>query len=157
MTTLGLSSPSGELRIGTRSGLIRSFVLTMGGAGGIGIALATVDLAQHSPEQFFRLLQGWGAAWLIAIVALYFAWDIGKGAVGQLGKLADGVKDSAIAVNRIADRDDRERDRMVTETAYVGQQLEKLLVESRAERAAQREHNERMEHMLRQVSGPERD
>ncbi len=154
MTTLGLNPHSGsELRVGFRSGILRTFVLSLGGAGGLGLVLAAIQVAHDSPAEFFKLLQGWGAAWLIALVALYFAWDIGKGAVGQLSKLADGVKDSAVAVNRIADRDDRERDRMVTETAYVGQQLEKLLNESRADRAAQREHNERIEQLVREMKG----
>jgi hypothetical protein len=41
------------------------------------------------------------------------------------------VQATAVAMNKIADRDDRERDRMITQTAYTCQRIEALTSEMR--------------------------
>lgn len=151
MTTLGLdvtASPGGEIRLGFRSGWIRSLAITVGGVSVIGLALGALTLAQKQPAQVFELLSRWGFVWLLTLAAMFLSWDLLKVALGYLGNLADSVQETAVAMGRIADRDDRDRDRMITETAFVGQRLERLTDEMRAERAEQKAHNDRMEKLL---------
>jgi hypothetical protein len=54
-------------------------------------------------------------------------------------------------MSRIADKDDRERDRMITETAYIGQRLERMAQEMRDGRAEQQAHNTRVEELVRSL------
>ncbi len=118
--------PSGQLRLGFRSGRVRSAALTLGGVGLAGMVYAIVHLAAKDTEGVISLLYRWGSLWLVVLAAMAFLWDLAKLGLGHLGKLVDSVQESAVAITRIADRDDRERDRMATETAYLGQRMEKL-------------------------------
>lgn len=156
MTSLGLGameSNVGEIRVGFRSGLFRSIAITAGGAGLIGLALGVLSLAQKQPAQVFELLSRWGFVWLLVLAAMFLLWDLLKVALGYLGKLADSVSETAVAMNRIADKDDRERDRMITETAFVGQRLERMSQVHEEWKAEQRQHNERVEAMLNGLTG----
>lgn len=152
MTGLGLSAsgrqPS-EIRIGLRSGWVRFLSITFGGAGLVGTLIAVVDLAQRQPQQVFELLAHWGFWWIIAIIALLILWDLAKLVLGSLAKLADSVQDTAVAMNRIADRDDRDRDRMITETSFIGQRMERLTAEMRESRQEQKAQSDRIEAALR--------
>lgn len=128
MTGLGLSSAGhavNEIRVGFRGGWVRSIALTLGGASLVGLGLGALSLAQHEPAQVFGLLSRWGFVWLLALAAMVMLWDLAKVGIGYLSKLADSVQDSAVAMARIADRDDRERDRMATEIAYLSQRMER--------------------------------
>lgn len=148
---LGAAKSVSEVRIGLRNGWIRSVAITMGGASVIGLVVGLFNLAERQPTQMFELLSRWGFVWLLALAAMFLCWDLAKIGLGYLGKLADSVQDSSVAMNRIADRDDRERDRMITETAFIGQRLERLTEEMRRERQEQKEHNDRIEVMMRSL------
>lgn len=154
MTVLGLDGtprPGGEIRVGFRHGWVRSLAVTIGGASLIGLVVGLLSLAERQPVQVFDLLSRWGFVWLLSLAAMLLSWDLAKMGLGYLGKLADSVQDSAVAMNRIADRDDRERERMVTETAFIGQRMERLIDEMREERIEQKAHNERLEALLRSM------
>ena len=153
MTLLGLTGeqPSGEIRLGFRTGLVRTFVLTMSGASGLGLVIAAFDLAKENPAVVLELLKQWGFIWILVLVSMYFAWDIGRALVRHLGKLSESVQESAVAMGRIADKDDRERDRMVTETAFIGQRLEKMSADMKEHRAEQRARDARMEGLLSSI------
>lgn len=116
-----------DISVGFRSGWIRTVAFSVGGVGLLGVAWGFLSLAQSQPAQVFELLSRWGFVWLLILVAMALAWDLLKVGLGYLGKLADSVQETAVAMNRIADRDDRERDRMVTETAFVGEQMQKVV------------------------------
>lgn len=144
MTGLGLSaggSHSGEIRVGFRHGIFRYLGITVGGAGALGGVLALLDLAKQHPDQFFGLLAKWGWVWFIVLALVAATWDLAKRGMGHLGKLADSVQDSAIAMNRIADRDDRERDRMQMEIAFIGGRMEKLSSEHEKTREEMRDNH----------------
>jgi hypothetical protein len=51
-------------------------------------------------------------------------------------------------MNRIADKDDRERDRMITETQFVSQRLQRMADEHVEWKQEQRAHNSRIEQLL---------
>lgn len=153
MTVLGLgaSGAGNEIRVGFRSGWVRSLAVTVGGVSAVGLTVAALNLIERQPAQMFELLSKWGFVWLLGLVGMLMAWDLAKMGLSYLGKLADSVQDSAVAMNRIADRDDRERDRMVTETAFIGQRLERLTEEMRGERAEHKAHNDRIEELVRSM------
>jgi hypothetical protein len=151
---LGLSGAgdhSGEIRVGFRRGLVRYLGITIGGAGILGLVVAVLGLAQKEPQRFFDLLSRWGFVWLLSLAAMGFAWDlVGKG-IGHIGRLADSMHESAIAVNRIADRDDRERDRMQMEIAFVGGRMEKLSADHEKTRDEMRDHHREVVDMISKV------
>ena len=76
---------------------------------------------------------------------MFLLWDLAKEGLKYLGTLAEGVKETAVAMNRLADKDDRERDRMLTETAYISQSVRRM--SERHERCEERAagHNRRVE------------
>lgn len=161
MTSLGISavesSSGNQVRVGFRSGLLRSLAVKWGGVGLVGVGLALITLAQKQPSQVFDLLKGWGWVWILVLAAMVLFWDLAKIALGYLGNLTQSVQDTAIAMNRIADKDDRERDRMVTETAIVGRRLERLSESQEQWMADQRRNHERLESMLQQVLEKKQD
>jgi hypothetical protein len=155
MGSLGMHQterPRSEIRVGFRTGWIRALTVSLGGAGILGVAGAIIGLAEKQPEQMFGLLMHWGVIWLLVLVAMLLLWDLAKLGLAYLGSLAESVKETAVAMNRIADKDDRERDRLVTTTEFVGQRLLRLSTEHEEWRAEQRAHNSRMEQMLMGLS-----
>ena len=148
----GQKQPSGEVRVGFRRGWVRSIAVTVGGAGAIGLAVGILDLAEKQPGQAFELLQKWGFAWLLALAGMLLVWDLIKVGLRYLEKLADSVQQSAVAMNRIADKDDRERDRMTTEISYVGQRMERLTREHQDARDEQRGNHREIVTMLSKLS-----
>ena len=144
MTGLGLSGSgrhSGEIRVGFRHGLVRYLGITIGGASVLGLAIGVGDLAQKEPQRFFDLLSRWGFVWLLALAAMAFLWDLAGKGMGYLGRLADSVQESSQAMNRIADRDDRDKDRMQAEIAFVGGRMERLSAEHEKTRDEMRENH----------------
>lgn len=142
--SLGLSgsgAPLGEVRVGFRSGWIRGLAISVGGAGLVGLVIAVLDLAQHNPQQFFELLSRWGWVWIIALASIFVVWDFSRALAAHLGKLADSVQQSAVAINRIADKDDRERDRMQTEVAFIGRRMMALTDEQQEIHAQMKENH----------------
>jgi hypothetical protein len=140
-----------ELRVAFRSGFVRMLSITLGGVGLVGAAAMVFDFAAKQPTQVIELLSRWGAAWLLALAAMLLGWDLLKRGLAHLGTLAHGVQESAVAIGRIAEKDDRERDRMITETAYVGQRVERLATEMREHRDEQKLQNDRIEALLRSL------
>lgn len=152
--SIGLETParpSGQVRLGFRAGWVRSVAVKVGGAGLVGLGLAAFSLAREQPAQVFDLLSKWGFVWILGLVAMLLAWDLAKLALGYLSKLADSVQETAVAMNRIADKDDRERDRMVTETAFVGQRLQRMAEQHEEWKVELRAHNQRVEEMLAEL------
>lgn len=151
---LGLGkSHNGEVRIGFRTGWVRYVVFTAGSASLVGLAFAAFGLAEKQSEPVFNLLAKWGFVWLIALMAMILIWDLAKNFLAYFGKLADSVQQTAVAMNRIADKDDRERDRMVTETAFVGRRVERLTDEIKKDREDRKLRDERMEALLQRALG----
>ena len=154
MTALNLNPGAGrpsEIRVGLRSGWVRSVAISVGSAGILGLAAGVIGLAQRHPDQVLDLLSRWGFVWLLVLAAMILVWDLVKGGIDYLGRLSEGVHETAVAMNRIADRDDRERQQMITETAFVGRRIERLGAQHEEWKAEQREHNAKLEEMLRSV------
>lgn len=138
--------------MGFRSGWVRSAAITVGGVSLVGLAVGVLGLAEHQPAQVLELLSRWGFVWLLVLAAMFLLWDLAKLALGYLGNLAESVQQTAVAMNRIADRDDRERDRMGTEIAFVGQRMERVSRELQESRREQRDHNRKVSDMLEKLT-----
>lgn len=111
----------------------------------VAVVLGLFTLLRQEPKDGFGLLRQWGAGWVIELAIGYWAWTIAMRGLDYLGKLAGGVQDSAIAIARLADKDDRERDRMITETSYIGSEMKKIS----AGLGELKEQNARIEQSLR--------
>lgn len=151
MTVLGLGShsrPSGEIRVGFRRGVVRSLVVTLGGAGLVSLAIGLINLSREQPTQMFDLLSKWGFVWIIALAGMFLAWDLAKVGLAHLAELVRSIQAGAVAMNRIADRDDRERDRLANEIGFVGRRVERLASDLTDHRDEQRRHNREIKELL---------
>lgn len=155
MNVLGLGvtgKSKAEIRVGFRSGWIRSITVALGGAGILGLVFGMFNLAREQPDRVFALLGQWGFLWLIVLALMFLAWDLVKTGMHYLARLADSVQDSAVAMNRIADRDDREQERVTNEIGFVGRRLERLASDLLDYREDQRRHHRELKELLRQRS-----
>lgn len=156
LTGLGLNSPGkpeGELRVGFRKGLVRSLGITFGGAGAVGMAVAVLELAQKEPQRFFDLLSKWGSIWLLGLAAMAFGWDLLRKGLEYFGQLSKSVQDSAVAMNRIADRDDREHDRLQTEVGFIGRRMQILSNDQQEARDEMRDNHRQVVDLLSKMKG----
>lgn len=131
MTTLGLNAgqAGSEIRVDLRSRFLQQALhllsqLVPGAA--VALVLGAYTLLRQQPTEGFGLLRQWGAWWLVVIFVSWLLYGLAGRIVDKLDRIGSGMQDMALAVTRVADRDDRERDRMITETAYVGEQVQKL-------------------------------
>jgi len=105
---LGLGMiPKGDVRMGFRTGLLRYLGVTVGGASGMAIALGAYEVFRSQPDKSFALLQIWGPAFLIALLAIYVTGKFLEGLVVALREsfsmVANSSHDSAVAAGRQAD------------------------------------------------------
>ena len=150
MTVLGLGSherSGSEVRVGFRSGWVRSVGITIGSAGIVSLVIGLMNLAREQPAQMFDLLSRWGFVWLISLAAMFLVWDLAK---TYLGRLSESIQEMAVAMNRVAEKDDRERDRVANEIGFVGRRVERMASDLTDHRDEQRRHNREIKELLRQ-------
>jgi hypothetical protein len=110
-----LTNPLRQLLVGSGLGLVAI------------VAYYFYQLLILKPDYSFGLLRAWGPWWVLAVLACYFAWELLKMAVAEIGKMADGVRTLAVAVSEIAARDDRQFEEMQRLTQYGARQSERLV------------------------------
>jgi hypothetical protein len=110
METLDLSpesAPRANLKIGFRSGWLKHIGLVIGGASSAAVVLGAFQILSSQPDRAFALLQGWGPAFLIAMLAIVLLGKFLEGLVGVIresfSSVAAGVQSSAAATGRTAD------------------------------------------------------
>ena len=109
MTSLGLGAerPRVDLQVGLRTGWLKHFGVAIGGASGAAVALEAYEVLRSQPDKSFQLLQVWGPAFLVALMALYIFGQLAESMIGALresfGSLAQSVRDSAEATMRQAE------------------------------------------------------
>jgi Mg2+/citrate symporter len=98
-------------------------VLVVGGA--------FFELLRVNPALGVDLLRSWGPAFILGLIALVMVAafmgqivDAQQANVEAQQRNADANQQVAVALTRVAEKDDRERDRMVTEVSYVMQKME---------------------------------
>lgn len=107
MTILGLSGPpKAGLDMGFRVGWLKHVGLAVSGASGAAIVVGGYEVLKVQPEQSFKLLESWGPAFLIAIVALFvlgrFLEGLNATVRESFSMVANGVQSAAEASNRTA-------------------------------------------------------
>lgn len=101
--------------------------ILVGGGLGVGVVLYLYQLFSRNPDQWSGLLRGWGPWFIPAMLGLYFIWDLMKLGVTYVGRLSDGIGALAIAVQVIADKDDRQREEMRLLTQYTARQNDQVI------------------------------
>jgi hypothetical protein len=104
---LGLERPKVDLQVGLRSGWLRHVGVAVGGASGAAVVLGAYELMRSQPEKSFQLLQVWGPAFLVALMALWIFGQLAESLIRAVresfGALAQSVRDSADATMRQAE------------------------------------------------------
>jgi hypothetical protein len=114
-TSSPLANPLRQLLVGSGLGLVAI------------VAYYFYQVLILKPDYSFGLLRAWGPWWVLAVVACYFAWEIIKMALFEMGKMADGVRTLAVAVSDIAAKDNRQFEEMQRLTQYGARQSERLI------------------------------
>ena len=130
---VAMTQSGSEIKVDLKSRLLDRILHLLGlmipGAS-LAVVLGALTLLRQQPHDGFSVLRQWGAWWMVVIAAGYWIWTLAMRIIDLVGskldKLAIGMQDSAVAIARLADRDDRERDRMITETAYIGQKMTRM-------------------------------
>ena len=111
--------------VGTGIGKWAKNLIYPGAAGVIvTILLGYMELLKVNPTAGTDLLRSWGPGFVLGLLALLVIGVF-------LDKMVDAQRSSvsaqqqvAVALTQLAERDDRERDRMVTETQYMAQRMD---------------------------------
>ena len=109
MTLLNLTGdgPSTELALNFRSGWLKHIGFVIGGASGAAIAFGSYDVLRTQPDRAFNLLQSWGPAFLVSIIAIFvlgkFLDGLNSTVRESFSVVASGVESSAEAAGRTAD------------------------------------------------------
>jgi hypothetical protein len=105
----------------------------LGGGAGCALTILLV-LAEKEPGAIVGTLRQWGPASLIGMIAVALASrafdqvvDVGRQIVASSAQTAQSQQSLADAVNRIANKDDREREEQRRLLSYIGTQQEKIL------------------------------
>ena len=141
------ATPGSEIRVDLKSRFLDRALHLLGAlipGASLAMVLGAFTLLRQQPKEGFELLRQWGAWWVVVLVVGYWIWSLGMRLIDKLERLASGVQDSAVSIARLADRDDRERDRMITETAYVSQKVREVS----ATLVGMKEQNDRIEQLL---------
>jgi DNA anti-recombination protein RmuC len=105
---------------------------------GGGTALYLIlQLVREQPDQAFRLLQAWGPGYLLALFIAYALNKLLTKAVDMVSqfsernsaaaeKVATQMQSIAVAMQTMADKDDRQVQEMQTLTSYTAQQSDRL-------------------------------
>jgi ubiquinone biosynthesis protein UbiJ len=96
------------------------------GAAGImlAITLSFIKLLGTDPAAGTELLRGWGPGFVLGLLALVVVGAFLDKMVDAQRSSVDAQQKVAVALTQLAERDDRDRDRMVTETQYMAQRMD---------------------------------
>jgi hypothetical protein len=83
-----------------------------------------VELLKINPAAGTEMLKSWGPGFVLAILALVVVGSFLDKMVDAQTTAVDAQQKVALALSALAERDDRDRDRMVTETQYMAQRMD---------------------------------
>ncbi len=90
----------------------------------IAITLGIIDLLKSSPNAGVELLKSWGPGFLLGLLAIAVVGTFLDKVTSSWQSSVDAQQQVAVALTQLAEKDDRDRDRMVTETQYMMQRME---------------------------------
>jgi hypothetical protein len=88
------------------------------------ILLTYMELVKTNPAAGTELLKGWGPGFVLGLLALVVVGVFLDKMVDAQRSSVDAQQKVAVALTQLAERDDRDRDRMVTETQYMAQRMD---------------------------------
>lgn len=90
----------------------------------IAITLGIIDLLKSSPTAGVELLKSWGPGFLLGLLAIAVVGTFLDKMTSSWQSSVDAQKQVAVALTQLSEKDDRDRDRMVTETQYMAQRMD---------------------------------
>jgi hypothetical protein len=90
----------------------------------ITILLAYMELLKANPAAGGDLLRSWGPGFVLGLIALVVIGVFLDKMVDAQTSSVEAQQKVAVALTQLAERDDRDRDRMVTETQYMAQRMD---------------------------------
>jgi methyl-accepting chemotaxis protein len=103
----GAAEQVSEVKVGFRSGWFRNVGVVIGGASGTALVLSAFEVLRSEPTKAFALLQNWGPAFLIAMLAIFvlgkFLDGLNQTVRESFTLMAGGVSAQAEAAGRTAD------------------------------------------------------
>lgn len=154
VTTLNLSGVGPQrvdVQAGFRTGWLRHLKVALGGATGMSVALGAYEVFRSQPDRSFQLLQVWGPAFIVALMALYVAGKFLDGMVAAIresfGMVAQSVHDSAAATGRTADA----LTRLADQGGRQAEQVERLAIYAAQEFPGVYERFDRQDEVLREM------
>jgi hypothetical protein len=94
--------------------------LALGGGWSIGAAVAygVFELLHQDPKDAFPLLRSWGPWAFLSIIAVYVVYDLVKMLLNIFQRGVIAMEHTAVALQRVADKDDRQTQELQTLTSY---------------------------------------
>jgi hypothetical protein len=107
--------------------------LALGGGWSIGAAVAygVFELLHQDPKDAFPLLRSWGPWAFLSIIAVYVVYDLVKMLLNIFQRGVIAMEHTAVALQRVADKDDRQTQELQTLTSYTSQASERAAADIR--------------------------
>jgi hypothetical protein len=141
-----------DVQAGFRVGWLRHVGVVIGGASGAAMVLGAYEVLRSEPEQAFGLLQSWGPAFLITIVALFIVGKFLEGLNATVREsfsvVASGVQHSAEAAGRTADA----LTKLAEQGGQQAQEVQRLAIYAAQEFPGLYERLDRQDEVLQQLT-----
>jgi predicted metalloprotease len=108
-----------------RTDLMKKIAAGGGFSLGASIVFGAFELLHSDPHEAFPLLIAWGPWAIVALVALYFGYDLLKAFLNIGTRAVAALEELAVAQKKSADKDDLQLQEIQTLTAYTSQQSER--------------------------------
>ena len=104
---LGLDNHAAEANEAATAKNTAARHIVIGAGGGCGIAFAILEMLHGDPKEWASMLEHWGPWFLIALVGMWFAYDLiktlGFAFIREFTALVKGVVDSGAALREVAE------------------------------------------------------
>jgi hypothetical protein len=132
MGILGITGPTEAENAATETSqskvrveVAKKIALGSGVSVGGAIVFGAFELLHNDSRDAFPLLKSWGPWAIFSIVAVYFAYDILKIVLNMALRAVIAMEQSALAQQRLADKDDRQLQELETLTSFAAQESER--------------------------------
>ncbi|HEY4358260.1 MAG TPA: hypothetical protein VGN16_21115 [Acidobacteriaceae bacterium] len=108
-----------------RAEIAKRVALGGGWSMGAAIVYGAYSLLHNNPREAFPLLISWGPRAIFAMIALFVVYDLAKFFLNIVKRGVIAMEHTAVALQRVGDKDDRQAQETRTLTAYTSQQSER--------------------------------
>jgi hypothetical protein len=119
--------PRAEVNANFRTGWLRHLGVAIGGASGMALALGAYEVFRTQPDKSFQLLQVWGPAFLVALLAIVVFGKLAENFVGgMIAAIRESFKMVATSVHDSAEATSRQADALTRLADQGGKQAEEV-------------------------------